>query len=133
VLDDSEAELVGFSAEGSAAGPYIGSGYRHDGNGEKGRHRARFTPELPDGGRYRVGVTYSALGNRASNVPVVVHHAEGEAILSVDQRSKPAEEGGLHVLGEFVFERGKSGWVEIRNDGTNGHVIVDAVQFKRVR
>ncbi len=133
VLDDSEAELVGFSVEGSASGPYVGSGYRHDGNGEKGRHRARFTPELLEAGRYRVAVTYSALGNRASNVPVVVHHAEGEALLSVDQRSKPAEDGRLHTLGEFLFARGKSSWVEIRNDGTNGHVIVDAVQFKRVR
>ena len=133
VLDDTEAELTGFSMEGSAAGPFVGSGYRHDGNGEKGKQRARFTPDLPAVGRYRVAIVYSALANRAANVPVIVHHAGGEARLSVDQRRKPAEEGRLHLLGEYVFERGKGGWVEIRNDGTEGHVIVDAVQFKPVR
>jgi hypothetical protein len=53
--------------------------------------------------------------------------------LSVDQRSKPVEDGRLHPLGEFVFEKGRGGWIEIRNEGTNGHVIVDAVQFKRVQ
>jgi hypothetical protein len=72
------------------------------------------------------------LGNRASNVPVVVHHASGEARLIVDQRSRPAGDGGLQPLGEFIFKKGSGGWVEIRNEGTNGHVIVDAVQFKRV-
>jgi hypothetical protein len=133
VLDDADAELVGFSVEGSAAGSFVGSGYRHDGNAEKGVQRARFTPELAEGGRYRVALTYTALGNRASNVPVIVHHASGEARVSVDQRSKPAEDGRLQPLGEFVFEKGRGGWIEIRNEGTNGHVIVDAVQFKRVQ
>jgi hypothetical protein len=133
VIDDAEAELVGFSAEGSAAGPYVGSGYRHDGNSEKGMQRARFTPNVPEAGRYRVAITYSALTNRAANVPVIVHHAEGEVRVVVDQRSRPSEDGRLHSLGEFVFEPGRGGWIEIRNDGTNGHVIVDAVQLKRIR
>ena len=132
VLDDADAELVGFAVEGSTAGPFVGSGYRHDGNAAKGSQTARFIPDLAEGGRYRVALTYSALGNRASNVPVVVRHASGEARFSVDQRSRPVEGGRLHPLGEFVFEKGKEGWVEIRNEGTNGHVIVDAVQFKRL-
>lgn len=133
VLDDTEAELVGFSVEGSAAGPFVGAGYRHDGNAEKGAQRARFIPDVPEAGTYRVAVGYSALANRAGNVPVIIHHASGETRLSVDQRSKPAEDGRLQPLGEFVFEKGRGGWVEIRNEGTDGHVIVDAVQFKRVR
>jgi hypothetical protein len=133
VLDDTEAELVGFSVEASAAGPFVGSGYRHDGNADKGAQKARFTPDLPEAGRYRVALSYSALGNRATNVPAIVHHALGEARLSVDQRVKPAEDGRLQPLGEFVFEKGRGGWVEIRNEGTNGHVILDAVQFKQVR
>jgi hypothetical protein len=133
VLDDTEAELVGFSVEASAAGPFVGAGYRHDGNADKGAQKARFTPDLPEAGRYRVALTYSALGNRATNVPVIVRHALGEERLTVDQRVKPAEDGRLQPLGEFVFEKGRGGWVEIRNEGTNGHVILDAVQFKRVQ
>ena len=32
-------------------------------------------------------------------------------------------------LGVFSFAAGEKGHVEIRNDGTDGHVVADAVQF----
>ncbi len=83
---------------------------------------------LTEPGKYQVGITYGALANRATNVPVIVHHADGETKVIVNQR-KPAGEKGLFPLGEFRFVAGKSGWVEIRNDGTDGHVIVDAVRW----
>ncbi len=133
VLDDSEAVLEGFGVEGSATGPFLGHGYRHDGNSEKGRQRARFTPDVPESGRYRVAISYSALANRATNVPVIVHHSGGEFRVKVNQRNKPSERGRLEPLGEFQFSKGNSGWLEIRNDDTDGYVIVDAVQFKLVK
>jgi hypothetical protein len=32
----------------------------------------------------------------------------------------------------YHFAAGEDGWVEIRNDGADGYVSVDAVQFVRV-
>ena len=128
VIDDNEAELTGFGTEGSTTPGYVGQGYHHDGDAGKGQQKARFVPEIKQAGKYQVGITYGAHGNRATNVPVIVHHADGETKVIVNQR-KAAGEKGLFALGEFRFEAGKSGWVEIRNDGTDGHVIIDAVRW----
>ena len=129
VVDDSEAELTGFSAEGHTTPGFVGEGYRHDGDSLKGEQTARFTPNLPAAGQYRVAITYTALGNRAEAVPVIIHHADGEKTVIVNQKQKPAEKNNLQPLGTFRFEKGKTGWLEIRNEGTSGHVILDAAQW----
>jgi hypothetical protein len=132
VVDDTEATLKGFEQTGHVSGNYVGDGYRHDGNAEKGAMTARFAPALPAAGSYRVAVSYSINGNRATNVPVTIHHAKGETKVLVNQRLKPSD-GLLHVVGTFEFAAGKDGWVEISNAGTDGHVIVDAVQWLPVK
>lgn len=127
VVDDAEAKLTGFESEGTTTPGFVGTSYRHDGNDHKGSQSARFIPDLPKAGTYRIAITYSALANRASNVPVIIHHAKGEEKIMVDQKKKAPE--NLLPIGEFSFEKGTSGWVEILNDGTDGHVIIDAVQW----
>lgn len=129
VVDDTEAVLKGFESVGHTTSPFVGEGYAHDGNERKGEQTARFVADLPKAGSYRVAITYTALGNRATNVPVTVHSAEGDKSFTVDQKKKPAVDGLLHVLGTFTFEAGKGGYVEFSNAGTNGHVIIDAVQW----
>ncbi|MEZ5384532.1 MAG: FAD-dependent oxidoreductase [Prosthecobacter sp.] len=129
VVDDMEAELTGFDSIGHTTPGFVGQGYRHDGDAAKGEQRARFTPNLPAAGRYRVAITYGALANRAANVPVIIHHADGEATVTVNQKKKAGEKGVLLPLGTFRFEKGKAGWLEISNSGTQGHVIVDAAQW----
>jgi hypothetical protein len=129
VLDDRDAQLRGFDKTGNAAGGYVGTGYRHDGDASKGSMSARFTPDLPKAGRYQVAVSYTTNPNRATNAPVTVYCAQGEKSFVVNQKLKPAREGIFHVLGTFDFAAGKAGWVEISNAGTDGHVIVDAVQW----
>jgi hypothetical protein len=37
------------------------------------------------------------------------------------------------LLGVYSFAAGEAGWVEIRNDGADGHVIADAVQLLPAR
>ena len=129
VIDDGEAMLKGFDQTGHTSPGYVGEGYRHDGNTEKGAMSARFTPTLPAAGKYRVAVAYSVNGNRATNVPVTIHHAGGETKVLVNQKLKPKGDAPFHVVGTFEFAAGKEGWVEIANAGTDGHVIVDAVQW----
>ena len=129
VVDDSEAALTGFSAEGHTTPGFVGQGYRHDGDSGKGEQKARFTPNLPAAGQYRVAITYGALANRAAKVPVVIHHAAGEVTVMVNQQKPATERDLLLPLGTFRFEKGRAGWLEIRNEGTSGHVIIDATQW----
>ncbi len=129
VVDDEQAVRTGFDAEGHTTPGFIGTGYRHDGNAEKGSQKARFIPDLPAAGRYRVAISYGTNGNRATNVPVVIHHAGGETKVVVNQKVTPKGDAPFHTLGEFEFAGGKSGWVEISNAATNGHVIIDAAQW----
>jgi hypothetical protein len=127
VADDASAAREGFTEESQHIGPYIGAGYRHDGDAEKGRQSIRFRLQVPKAGRYQVRVAYSPNANRATNVPVTIHHAEGETTVRVNQRQKPAD-GAFAAVGEFPFAAGET-TIEISNADTDGHVIADAVQL----
>lgn len=129
VVDDLDAQRTGFEVLSSAHPTYVDAGYHHDGNANKGAQRARFVPDLPKAGRYDVFVAYPWNANRASNVPVVIKHADGEAKVSIDQRRKPAVQELLHFVGTFRFDQGRGGYVEISNTGTDGYVVIDAVQW----
>ena len=133
VVDDTEATLKGFDLTAQTLAGYVGEGYRHDGNTEKGAMSARYTPALPAAGKYQVAVSYSANGNRATKVPVTIHHANGETKITVNQKLAPKGDAPFHIVGTFEFTAGKDGWVEISNAGTDGHVIVDAVQWLPVK
>ena len=129
VVDDAEAEIKGFESVSSAIGPFVGTGYRHDGNKDQGKQSAKFVPDLPAAGKYEVRVAYSANANRATNVKVSVAHAGGTAEKKIDQKKKPPIDGLWVSLGTFEFAKGKTGSVTISNDGADGFVILDAVQW----
>ncbi|WP_164101373.1 FAD-dependent oxidoreductase [Candidatus Laterigemmans baculatus] len=129
VVDDMEAELEGFDSMGTTVSPFVQAGYRHDRDTGKGEQKARFQPRIPRAGKYRVSIAYTANPNRATNVPVRVHHADGTTEITVNQRKAAPEKDLLLPIGEFTFAAGSEGFVEISNQGTNGHVIIDAVQW----
>jgi hypothetical protein len=125
-VDDSQARLTGVWLNSASISPFVDAGYRHDNNEDKGQKSARFEVSLADG-TYDVRLAYSPNANRANNVPVTIHHAEGMKRVTVDQRKKPDDPQGFVSLGRYVFQG--RGAVVISNDGTNGHVIIDCVQF----
>jgi hypothetical protein len=131
VVDDESATSVGIWTASNANPPFVGNGYRHDGNEGKGDKKYTFTAMLPAEGMYSVAVFYSTNANRATNVPVVVTHAGGEARVVMNQR-KSAVKDGYTVLGTYRFARGAAK-VEISNKGTDGYVIADAVRWLPVR
>jgi hypothetical protein len=49
--------------------------------------------------------------------------------VKVDQKKKPPIDGVWVSLGTFEFEKGKAGSVTVTNDGANGFVVIDAVQW----
>ncbi len=129
VIDDDQAELKGFGSVSTSTPGFVGEGYRHDGNDGKGAQSAKFTPDLPKAGRYRVSFSYGANPNRAGNVTVRIRHVDGESTLSINQKAAPSGDKPFHLLGTFDFRSGREGWVEISNAGSDGYVIVDAVQW----
>ncbi len=131
VIDDLAAAKTGDWQMSSSIGGFVGSGYLHDGNAMQGKLRVTFQTDLPAAGEYEVRLWYTANPNRATNVPVVVQHADGDAKLTVNQKKQPTVEGLSISLGKFKFE--KSARVTISNAGTDGHVIADAAQFIPVK
>ncbi|QDV45320.1 Xanthan lyase precursor [Stieleria neptunia] len=127
VIDDEAAERTGFHATSQVVGPFVGVGYRHDGDTDKGHQSIRFPVTIEKAGRYELRLAYSPNANRATNVPVIVRTG-GESVNSkVNQRRKP-DHGAFATVGKFEFPVGRAE-VEINNHETDGHVIVDAIQL----
>jgi FAD dependent oxidoreductase len=131
IVDDEQADRVGFEGKSSVQTPYVGEGYRHDGGSNAVRQTAKFVPTIETAGKYEVFVSYSAGNNRASNAPVTIIHAGGTATIRVDQRKPAPVAGTWKSLGTYEFAAGKAGSVTISNEGADGHVIVDAVRWVR--
>lgn len=93
-----------------------------------GAAQAYFTTTLSRTGRYRVAIACASGGNRATNVPVTITHADGTAQLKLDQRRKNTPFAFVPV-GEFRFEAGNTSTVTISNQDANGHVTIDAVRW----
>lgn len=129
VVDDNEAKLEGVWTTSRSTGPFVGTGYRHDQNEGKGTKTARFEARLPRAGQYEVRMSYSPLGNRAAAVGVAVESAEGTRRSVIDERKPPKFQKAFVSLGKYWFEPGKRAAVVISNEGTRGHVVIDAVQW----
>jgi hypothetical protein len=127
VVDDDAATKTGDWVHSASTGGYVGDGYLHDGSAGRGQRRVRFTPKLPAAGRYDVRLFYPAFSNRATNVLVVVHSRDGDKMIRVNQQTGHGGKGA--DLGVFTFDAGDAGYVEVRNDGADGFVIADAVQW----
>ncbi len=129
VVDDTQARKIGEWKASTYTGSYVGAGYIHDEDKNKGKKTLTFQPEIPKTGKYEVRLAYSADANRCPKVPVTIFSADGEKTVYVDEKQPPRIEGLFQVLGQFTFEKSGQGFVIISNEGTQGHVIADAVLF----
>ena len=85
----------------------------------------RFVPDL-QAGRYKVSLSEETPFRPGTEFDVRVRHREGEKTIRVrPQQSR--------LIGEFAFNEGTDGFVEIRAEGSKGLVIADAVRFTRRR
>jgi hypothetical protein len=129
VIDDAQAALTGDWSPNNHSHPFVGAGYRHDANADKGKLSARFEAKLPAAGRYEVRLAYTPNANRATNIPVTIHHAAGDTTVTLNQQSAGPIDRLWASLGTFDFTANDPATVTISNKDTNGHVILDAVQF----
>lgn len=128
VIDSPMAEQAGSWRGSTSVKNYVGYDYLHELDEEAPGAYVRYRPEIPKAGRYSVRVSYTPNPNRATNVPVIIKAADGDHRITLNQRVRP-EDDPFHPIGEFRFDAGKDGYVEIRTEGTDGYVIADAVQW----
>lgn len=129
VVDDISAKQVGAWKSSNFSRPFVGEGYLHDENVGKGEKTLTLTAKLPTPGLYEVRLAYTTGANRATNVPVTVFSAEGEKTVVIDERRDPPIDGAFVSLGTFRFEKDGQSFVLVSNEATDGHVVLDAVQF----
>lgn len=129
VVDDAAARLEGNWSHSHSSKGYIGSGYLHDGNARDGKCSARFEARLPKAGKYEVRLSYPANPNRASNLKVTVRHAGGEKTVIVNEKESPAVDELFQSLGVFEFDGKEPAAVSLSNEGVDGYVVIDAVQW----
>lgn len=129
VVDCSQAEATGNWVTSDYSQPFVGNGYLHDGNTDKGNKSLRFTIEVPKSGRHELRLAYSAVNNRAANVPVTIETPGGTKTVRINQRLKPPIDGLFCSLGTFDLEAGRSITISITTEGTDGYVTADAVQL----
>jgi hypothetical protein len=130
-VDETSAVLTGAWQYSTHTPPYVGLGYLHDMKAGKGEKAVTFTPDLPQAGWYEVRLAHCYNVRRSTRTPVIIHHADGQATLRVNQQEEPEHGRLFRTLGTYRFKAGREGWVKVANDGTEeGKVVVaDAVQF----
>lgn len=129
VVDDLQAKLTGEWGPSTSTGKFIGGSYRHDGNIGKGEKSARFQLKVEKAGRYEIRLAYTPNPNRATNVPVTISGQGGEQSIVVNQRVAPTIDGVWIALAGLSIEKGGTVTVTVSNKGTDGYVIVDAVNL----
>ena len=129
IIDDAQAVSKGFWKHSSATTPFVGNGYQHDDEKADGAATMTFQASLPKGGNYEVRFAYTPNANRATNVPVTIRHAKGIDTVFVNERETPTHDQAFVSLGAFTFEPDTPATVKVTNAETDGHVVVDAVQF----
>jgi|GEM_PF-3097446 len=108
---------------------YIYSNYFHDNGENKGNRAASYRPDILTAGNYEVAVRWPQSGTHATSVPVDIISQAGTTTVHVNQSISG---GTWNTVGVFPFAVGTSGYVRIRNAGTTGRVIWDAVRFTHV-
>jgi hypothetical protein len=128
VVDNVAAKLVGDWQHSSSLGGYVGTEYLHDGNTEKGKKTATFVIDVAKAGSYDVRVAYTANPNRATNVPIRLQSKSVSKDVVLNQRETPAETG-FQPIAKVDLKAPESITIVVTNEGTDGYVIVDAVQI----
>ena len=138
VIDDSQAVTTGQWTSSTASKTWIGDSYRHDGDARDGKSTARFEAKIPENGTYEVRIAYTPNNNRATNVSVEVQFGRGgtrssRARRTINQRQPPPIDELFVSFGTFDFRADEPAVVIVSNLNADGYVIIDAVQWLRVR
>jgi hypothetical protein len=127
-VDDSDAQLAGDWTQSQAGKGFVGEGYRHDSKGTKGPMSATFATKFDKAGKHEVFLTIVPNANRASHAKVRIVHAGGQTDRVVNLAKGPADR--LVSLGTFDFTADAAAQVIVTNEGADGYVVIDAVNWQ---
>ncbi len=91
VVDDKDASRTGTWSESSSIGPFVGEGYLHDGNEQKGKLSAQFAYQANHAGLINIRLAYTANQNRATNTPIAITVGQKQTKLTIINASHPTE------------------------------------------
>ena len=92
---------------------------------------AVYTLPITEDGTYEISLLYKPGGDRASNVPITIKHADGTANVTWNmQQGSP--HGFAVAIGTYRFKAAESNTVTLSTTGANGKVIADSVAFVKV-
>ncbi len=128
VIDDEMAQFQGAWKRSTHTPIYVDKGYQHDENSDRGKKTATFAADLSVGD-YEVRLSYTSGTNRSSRVQITVYDAVGEHAVQINQRTKPPINQMFVSLGTYRFTADRAARIVVSNSDSDGHVIVDAVQF----
>ena len=129
VVDDLDTIKKGKWLSSTHTPGYVGSGYHHDDNSNKGSKSITYKAKIIKGGEYDVQISYTNNSNRSKKTPITVMHADGEQKIYIDQTKPPSILGVFTSVGAFRFEEAERNVVQITTEGTEGHVIADAIRL----
>ncbi|MBN8418401.1 MAG: FAD-dependent oxidoreductase [Verrucomicrobia bacterium] len=129
VLDDAQAALQGPWSRSSGFKPHIGTGYLHDDKRGDGQSIAVFSFKSLKTGRYELRMAYSPHETRATKVPVTIQCSGRKTDITVDQTQPLAAGEAFRTIGSVQLDDGVETTITISNAGTDGFVILDALQL----
>lgn len=129
VLDDAQAEIKGEWSRSSNFKPHIGTGYLHDDQRGDGHSSATFRFKAPKSGRYDLLMAYSPHETRATKVPVTVKSGERKTEITVDQTVPLPPGRAFRNVWTVELTADTETTITVSNSGTNGFVILDALQL----
>lgn len=132
LIDERNATFEGEWSFSQFFQNYIGEGYAHDNDREKGAKSVVFETTLPVSGRYELFLAYTESEGRSSRTPVAIATSAGESTIAIDQRKAPEFLDRFHSLGIFESEAGAASSIRVSNRDTDGHVAVDAALWMLV-
>jgi hypothetical protein len=132
VLDDTQADLKGQWSRSSGFKPHIGTGYLHDDKRADGQSIAIFHFKAPKTGSYEVRMAYSPHATRATRVPITIQCGGRKTGILVDQTQMLPAGEAFRTIGHFQLDGGVETTITLSNTGTDGFVIMDALQLLEI-
>ncbi len=129
VLDDAQAELQGVWSHSANFKPHVGAGYVHDDRRGDGQSAAVFRLRVQQTALYDVRMAYSAHQTRAKKVPLLIQNGPDTVEIFVDQTLPLPPGEAFRSIGRVPLQKGVETTLTLRNAGTDGFVILDALQL----
>lgn len=129
LLDDKQATLEGEWKSSNGFKPYIGTGYVHDDKRGDGHSIATFRFKVPKSGRYDLRIAYSPHETRARKVPITIESGAQKTTLTFDQTQPLPAGEAFRSAGFIQLTSDVETKIVISNTGTEGFVILDAIQL----